>query len=335
MTDGRASQTVLVTGATGFLGGELVRQLLAEGAEVRILRRRNSQLDLLGYAASQVDHAIGDITNPEAVNAACTGVNQVYHLAARVGFGGKREEQVLFDVNARGTANVVNAALRNGVGRAVFTSSIAALGRSTTPVALIDETAEWRQSKANTAYARSKHAAELEVHRGVAEGLDALMVCPALIFGPGRTGDNTTKIVGKVRKEKLPFYPAGGTCVVDVADVAIGHRLAMKSGQTGQRYIFGGENLSWEEILVTLADALDVAPPRWRMPPGLALAAAAASEAAATILRREPLLTRETAMTSSHFHRYSSQRAEDELGYHYRPFSETAARIAAELNQSA
>jgi dihydroflavonol-4-reductase len=325
---------ILVTGATGFLGSVLVRQLIAEGEPVRILRRATSSLDLLGDASDRVEHAVGDVTDAASVREAMRGVEYVYHTAAFVGFGGKRDAERLHAVNVVGTANVVNAALAEGVRRLVLTSSQAALGRPETPTGVIDETAEWTASKANTAYARSKHEAELEVQRGVAEGLDAVVVNPAVIFGPGRPGENTTEIVGKVRRGRMPAAQSGGTNVVDVEDVAAGHRAAMARGDTGERYFLGSENLRWKEILDTLADAFGVAGPRFVLSPNVALAAGTLAEVAATLTRRRPTLTRETARISGRFYRYDNRKAREALGVTFRPFRATAERIAAEQTVS-
>jgi dihydroflavonol-4-reductase len=165
----------------------------------------------------------------------------------------------------------------------------------------------------------------------VAEGLDAVVVNPAVIFGPGRPGEGTMQIVEQVRGGKLPlgFAPAGGTCVVDVEDVAEGHRRALALGHTGERYVLGAENLRWIELLGTLAQALGVSPPTRTLPPRLAGLAAGAAEAVALVTRTRPLLTRETARISGRFYRYSNAKAVEALGCTFRPFAETAARIAA------
>jgi dihydroflavonol-4-reductase len=324
----------LVTGATGFLGATLVRRLVAAGAPVRILRRASSALDLLGDAASAVEHAEGDVTDWAAVRAAVEGVRQVYHAAAYVGFEGEKDRERLMAVNVGGTAHVADAAREAGVERLVHVSSIAALGRTLTPQGVIEETAVWTPSKANTAYAVSKHRAEWEVQRAVAEGLDVVIVNPALVFGPGRPGENTMQIVEKLRDGKLPAVPAGGTCVVDVEDVAAGMERAMARGRTGERYVLGGENLLWRDILGQLAEALGVGLPRFTLSRRPALVLAAASEAAAALTRTRPLVTFETARTSSAFYRYSNQKAVEELGCTFRPFRETAARIAAALQKT-
>jgi dihydroflavonol-4-reductase len=129
----------------------------------------------------------------------------------------------------------------------------------------------------------------------------------------------------------MPAAPSGGTNVVDVDDVAAGHRAAMAHGATGERYILGSENLRWKEILDTLADAFGVRGPRIILPPGLALAAGTLSEAVALLTRSRPTLTRETARISGRFYRYDNRKARDELGVTFRPFRATAERIADAL----
>src|SRR5690625_47128 len=322
---------VLVTGATGMVGAELTRQLLAEGVDVRILRRQSSDVSLLEEAASAVEHVIGDVTDAASLTEATRGVAHIYHCAAFVGMGPGVSRAALDDVNVGGTANVVNAALRNGVSRLVHTSSMAAFGRPESSSDFIDENTTWHTSKNNTAYARSKYHAELEVLRGVAEGLDAVMVNPALVFGHARPGENTREIAEKIKAEKLPGIPRGGTAVVDARDVATGLRLAMLNGRTGERYFLGAENLSWASIITTLAGAIGVAPPARRVNPSLAMAIAVASEAVALVTRSHPLVSRETVRIANRTYRYSNRKATRELGWNHRSFAETAAYVAGSL----
>lgn len=322
---------ILVTGATGLLGAVLTRRLVEQGQTVRILRRPTSRLDLLGDVAGRVEHALGDVTDPESVGAAMDGITHVYHVAAFIGAGGRREAGRLHRINVEGTAHVVDAARAAGVVRLVHTSSIAALGR-TPEDDILDETARWQESPLNSAYAVSKYRAELEVHRAIAEGLDAVMVNPSLIFGVGRPGENTRQIVDRVRQGRMPAVPAGGTCVVDVEDVAEGHLRAMAQGRTGARYVLGGENLTWHAIVTTLAAAFGVAPPRRTLPPSVALALGAAAEAVAWLTRTPPRFSRSLARSTARFHRYDNRRAVAELGCTFRPFRETAERLAAALS---
>lgn len=322
---------ILVTGGTGFLGSEIVKQLVAGGHEVRVLRRKNAPLDLLGEFTHRVRHCIGDITEPETLSRAFEDVEAVFHTAAFVGFGGKRDAEQLKRVNVLGTAHVVNACLHAKVARLVHTSSVAAFGRPDEQSKLIDETAEWKPSKYNTFYAESKYLGELEVHRGIAEGLDAVILNPSLIFGIGRRGDNTMQIIDQVRHEKLPGCPAGGSNVVDVLDVANAHILAWQKGKTGERYFLGSENLLWTDIIATLAEAFQVDYPTRTVPPVLARIAAVGAEAVGWLTRSKPLLSRETAKISGNFYRYTNLKAQVELRASFRPFEETAQRIAYEL----
>jgi dihydroflavonol-4-reductase len=329
----------LVTGATGFIGSVLVRQLVEAGRTVRILRRPTSQLDLLereGVAAA-VEHATGTLGDPRSLRRAMEGVRHVYHTAGLVGPGRRVARAELRRVNTRGTANVVNAALSSeGVQRLVLTSSIAALGpppAGDEAASPLDETATWAHATATpSAYARSKRDAEREVHRGLAEGLPhAVIVNPALVVGRGRAGEGTRRLVDAARRGRLLAAPPGATCVADVEDVAEGHRRALRFGETGRRYILGGDNLSWRALFAALSEAFGHAPPRLTLPPALLQAAGTASEALAFVTRRAPLLSRRAARTLAARRRYANRRARTELGCRFRSFDETAQRLAREL----
>ena len=324
----------LVTGATGFVGSALVRRLVEAGEPVRILRRRSSRLDLLGDAASAVEHAVGDVTDIESLVQAMDGVETVFHVAAVVAFG-RRARARLRAVNVEGTAHVVNAALDAGVGRLVHTSSIAALGRpasaASASATVLDESAAWTPSPFNTAYARSKRDAEREVLRGVAEGLDAVIVNPAVVWGPGRSGEGTTAVAERLAAGHIPLAPPGATSVVDVQDVVSGLVAARDRGQSGERYLLSAQTLEWTEILDTLADALGVEPPSRTAPGWLLALGGALGEAAAALTRTEPALTWETARAARARVGYYGSRAERELGVAYRPFRDTADRVAGSL----
>ncbi len=343
MTD---SSLTLVTGGTGLLGSELVQQLVSDGVPIRIFRRETSELRLLGPAASEVDHAVGDVRDARSLRRAMEGVGRVYHAAARIRFG-PGEREALRRVNVGGTANVVNAALDAGVDRLLHVSSMAAFGRPTstydTPAAthdatraapVIDERTSWDGTASRSAYATSKYESELEIHRGIAEGIDAVIVNPSLIFGVGREGENTRRIVDAVRSGWARAVPPGRTNVVDVKDVAAGMQRAMQRGETGRRYFLGSENLSWEEIVRTLARAFGQRPPTATLPPFAMRAAAVVAEAVAAVTGTSPAISREQVRTSTGSLAYSNQRARDELGMEFRPFTDTAHRIAATLDET-
>ena len=320
----------LVTGATGFLGATLTRRLVDEGVRVRCLRRPQSILDLVGDTAGAIEWVVADILDPESLEEAFADIDRVYHFAAYLGFDSKKDRNRLMAVNIRGTANVVDASIAAGVERLVHTSSIAALGRKSGARDCLDETAEWRASPRNSAYSESKYLSELEVQRGIAEGLDAVIVNPSLVMGVGRSGENTTLLADAIRRGQLPFMPSGSTNVVDVFDVVSGLLRAMDKGLTGERYLLTGENLSWVEVITTLAVALKKTPPKRIISRRSMRTAAIFFELAARITRQRPLITRETARLSSSRRCYTNMKAIRDLGCTFRPFQETARRIAAE-----
>jgi len=323
---------VFVTGATGLLGSTLTRRLVESGEDVRIYRRESSRMDLLDDLAGRVEHAFGDLNDSNALRDAMAGVEYAYHVAGHLAFRGSADRAQLMRVNVDGTAAVVNAAIENDVRRLVHTSSMAAFGRPERPDGVLTEESEWHRSRANSVYAHSKYLSELEIHRGIAEGLDAVIVNPALLFGVGRKGENTRRIVDGVRTESLPAIPAGGTNVVDVLDVSEGMIRAMAKGITGERYFLGSENLSWVRIIHTLADTFGSRPPRFILTRPSAIALAYVSEGWSMITRTRPHITRENARSMSRFYHYSNRKAVEELGCSFRTFDATTERLARALN---
>lgn len=319
----------LVTGATGFIGSILVRRLVEEGETLRIFRRSSSSLDLLGEATSEVEHVIGDLTDPVAVHDAVADVDRIYHVAARIAFGRTGDPDRLHAVNVQGTSNLIDAALEEDIDRFLHTSSVAALGPPEREGEVADESSRWRETPATTEYARSKHAAELEVFRGQAEGLEVVIANPALVFGPEDPGNATMQIVSRIREERMPGVPPGGTNVVDVLDAAAGLQAVMEEGRPGERYYLGSEALTWARVFEILADAFEVEPPTWQLPPSLLRAAGWIADGVGTVLPVRPPLSREIVESALTFHRYSNEKAHRELGLEFRPFEETAERLAA------
>lgn len=321
--------TALVTGATGFLGSQLVRTLLESEFQVRIFRRATSGLDMLGTAKDEVDHSVGDITDMDALCEAMKDVQVVFHAAGNVRFGSKS----LYRVNVQGTAAVVNAALISGVERLVHTSSVSAIGKSEHTVA--DESSEWQSGSQMVPYARSKYLAELEVQRGIAEGLDAVMVNPSLIFGPDHSRGKAPNIIHDYARTigtgKLWFYPGGGTNVVDLDDVVTGHLLALERGRAGARYILGSENLSWNSLFSILAKVLGTKPPRIQLPYQFAVAGGILTDIWSHTTGHKLPIGRTVVKYIYKNHRYSNKRAIEELGCSFRPFLETAQRVADSL----
>ncbi|HPH96665.1 MAG TPA: SDR family NAD(P)-dependent oxidoreductase [Anaerolineaceae bacterium] len=254
----------LVTGAAGFLGGALCRTLLAEGWRVRALHRPTSslrQLEGLDFEA-----VTGDLTQPDTIHQAMKGVEVVFHTAALLE---NSDPGRLYTVNVEGTRAVLKAAHEAGVRRVVHTSTVAVLGMpekgpgSAVP-APIDENHAFNLPPARWPYGYAKYLAELEVQKAVAGGLDAVIVNPSLITGPGDVYRKESAIIVQAARGRLParIAPPGGINVVHINDVCAGHLAALQHGQTGQRYILAGQNITHFEYLRLTAEITGAPPPR-------------------------------------------------------------------------
>lgn len=316
---------ILVTGATGFLGRFIVDELLSNGYEVRVLVRNPESRDLPWKAMVEV--AEGDIMDLVSLERAMEGVDRVIHAAAVVSMG-RRLRYEMVRINAGGTANVVDACLTAGVEKLVQISSIAAIGRTGTAEPVTEET-PWKVSKEVSWYARSKYKAELEVHRGIAEGLNAVFVNPGLIIGPAADWQSgTAKIFGIVHKG-LRFYNRGVSGFVGAADVARATRLVMEQDiPNGQRFLLVAESLSQQEVIATIAKSLGKKPAKWQLPAQLSLLAGFVSELWAGITGKEPIITR-ASMRNSIRRNYFDGSKITGLGFSYTPMKavfETTAR---------
>ena len=206
------------------------------GHEVRAFHRATSNLRLL--EGLPVEHCIGDLTQPDSVNAAVEGVEGVFHVAAWVGMN---DPGRLYAITVEGTRAVVQAALQSGVRRLVYTSSVAALGIPQPGIpSLLDEHHTWNFRPELFPYGYAKYLAELEVQKGVAQGLDAVTVNPSLVLGPGDLYRQSSSVILQIATRKVGLAVAGGANAVHLADVVDGHIAAYHLGKCGERYILGG-----------------------------------------------------------------------------------------------
>ncbi|MDZ4158947.1 MAG: NAD-dependent epimerase/dehydratase family protein [Anaerolineaceae bacterium] len=268
----------LVTGSTGFIGGRLSQALIARGIGVRAFHRQNSSLRLL--EGLPVEHVIGDITQPETLETAMQGIEVVFHTAALMGSGA--DAPGLNAVTVEGTRAVLQAALRAGVQRVVHTSSLAALGVPPRPgwgrtiPSVIDENHTWNYPPDRWLYGYAKYLAELEVQRAVAQGLDVVIVNPSTVFGAGDVYRQNRSLVVRIARRQLPVMVEGGINVVHIADVIAGHLAALEHGQTGERYLLGGENLTFMELCRKIAVVVGAPAPALLVPAWLARSLAGA-----------------------------------------------------------
>lgn len=312
---------VLVTGGSGFVGSAVVRALNAHGERPRCLVRRAS--DRRNLRGLDVEVVEGDLTDAASLEVALAGCQGLFHLAADYRIW-VRDPGAMEQVNVTGTRLLMEAALRQGVRRVVYTSSVAVLGKSGNGLPADEETAVTLDDMIGI-YKRSKFLAEAEVRRlQREEGLPVVIVNPSTPIGPYDVKPTPTgRIVVAAASGRMPAFVETGLNVVHVDDVAAGHLLAFEKGEVGQRYILGGENLSLARILAEVAALRGGRPPRVRLPrrPLFPLALAAETWAKAT-RGREPLLTLDGLRMAAKPMYFSHHRAERHLGYRPRPSTE-------------
>jgi dihydroflavonol-4-reductase len=306
---------VLVTGGTGFIGGRLCAACVARGDQVRVLRRAGSSM--VGLAGLPVDCVVGDLLDHAAVAKAVEGCDLVFHAGAISSYWRARREQV-YRVNIEGTRTVMEACLRAGVPRVVHTSSAAAVGIA--PHGVADETTPFDQLSATFAYADSKRRAETIVHEMIARGLSAVIVNPVVVIGAGDHYLNAGSLVIAYSKGRIPAVPPGGVCVADVDAVTAGHLVAATRGRIGERYILGGENLSYMQVAATIAAVAGAARPRLVLPAGLLALAAPLIDMGNRMRRKPPQVSGEQLRLSRVNFFFDSGKAVRELEYPLLPF---------------
>lgn len=253
---------VLVTGASGFLGQHLLSKLVAENVPIRALYNSHAPGESLQLLPN-VTWMQCDLLDVFEVEEAFKNISEVYHCAAKVSFE-TADKYLVQKINADSTANVVNAAIEAKVRKLIHVSSIATLGRANIDKPL-SEDSFWEESKNNTAYARSKYLAEMEVWRAMAEGLNAAIINPAIILGAGKWDEGSARLM-KVADGEFPFYTEGVNGWVGVEDTVRAMILLMKSDISEQRFILSEGNYSYKEIFTMMAISLGKKPPHIKAP---------------------------------------------------------------------
>jgi dihydroflavonol-4-reductase len=323
------SPEILVTGGTGFIGSRLVRKLVDDGHRVKVLARPTSSLRALaGIDEHKLEIVRGDITIGHTVYRALAGCRRLFHAAAEFKMWAPRPSQIL-DTAIIGTEETLEAARRRGLEKIVVTSSTAALGASSDPTPL-DESSPFNRQD-STPYVVAKWKAEQVALDRARQGMPIVVVNPATVLGPGDYKPTpSADLVLEHLRWKLPFgmpVAPGGISVADVDDVVRGHIAAMDRGRVGERYILGGNNVTFEQLFAALSDITGLAGPGFRITRRLAEWGGAASELAARVLDFEPKLTYKMARDYvGAFVWVSSDKAERELGYTIRPLRPTLAR---------
>ena len=306
----------LVTGATGFVGAAVAKALGVAGWEVRVLVRAGSDRGNLRPLAVQAVE--GELADELSLERALEGCDALFHVAADYRLGA-RDPRPLYRTNVDGTRNILRAARRVGVPRIVYTSSVATVGipangapgDEDTPVTLDNMIGH---------YKRSKYLAEEVAREAAGAGLSVVIVNPSTPVGPGDIKPTPTgQLVLDAASGRMPAYVDTGLNIVHVDDVAAGHLLAFERGQSGERYILGGEDMSLQTILAQIAGLTGRKPPRVRLPYGAVLPMAYLAEGFAKLSGRSGRLTLEGVRMSRKRMFFSSDKAVRDLGYRWRP----------------
>lgn len=280
---------ILVTGGSGLLGSELIAQLLSKGENVTAIYNKTP---LANFHSTSLKQFHCNILDTAGLQEIMEGADQVYHCAAIVSYDPRMRKE-LFKINIEGTANIVNAALDAGVKRMLHVSSVAALGRiHDRPT--VNETMIWTEDTSPGNYAQSKYLGELEVWRGIGEGLEAVIVNPVLILGPGDWNSGSSQMF-KTAYNEFPWYTEGVTGFVDVRDVAAAMILLMESGISGERFVVSAENKSYHEIFDLMAAAFGKRKPHKKATALMAKLIWRMEAAKSFFTGSHPLVTKETA----------------------------------------
>ena len=325
----------LVTGGTGLLGSHLLFKLISEGKPVRALRRPQSDTSFVlktfsCYSAnpeslfSQIEWVEGDILDVASLESAMEGIDKVYHSAAIVSFN-PRDRKEMLHINVEGTANVVNACLEKQISKLCHVSSIASLGRNSAR-GMVNEESHWKDAPENSFYAISKYGAEREVWRGAEEGLNMVVVNPALIIGPGDWSKGSISVF-RLAARGLKFYTGGKTGYVDVRDVAAAMILLMESNVRNERFILCSENMEFRTFFDALHHEFGKPNAVIAVGPVLAEIGWRIEKLKSAIYRKEPVITKETARAANYRYEFSSEKIKKQIGFEFIPLATSIREI--------
>jgi len=303
--------TTLVTGAAGFLGSHVTRQLVARGENVRVLIRASSTNRAI--ADLPLEYVTGDLRDPPSLERALAGVQRVFHVAADYRLWAKRKREI-YDSNVGGTKNILDAAKRAGVAQFIYTSTVAtiAVDRPQLP----NESTDAKLEEMVGHYKRSKWMAEREALKAGKEGLPVIVAMPTTPVGPWDWKPTPTgKIILDFLNGKMPGYVETGLNFVGVEECAAGHLLVAEKGKVGERYLLGAENMTLKQMLDTLSKITGLSAPRLKIPHGLALGVAYLETAFSRLLWREPQIPVEGVKIARHMMFVDCSRAQRELGF--------------------
>lgn len=322
---------ILLTGANGLIGSFVARLLIEKNEPFVALVREKSNLSLLADCQSKIKFIFGDILDIPSLKIAFDGISEVIHCAAIVSFGDISEE-IMHKINVEGTANMVNMSLKHKISRFCMLSSIAAIGRDAKNI-ITDENNKWTESKLNSSYAKSKYLAELEVWRGIEEGLSAVMICPSVVLGPGDWNKSSTKLFKNVY-DGLLVYPTGTVNVVDVRDVAQSVWLTLKSNISGERYIISAHKIPFQTLFTEIANGFGKKPPKYKLNKNIALLGYYVLRIFVPWILKKKFITKETIIISANDFKYDNQKFVKIFDYQYKNYAESIKWVCDKISKN-
>ncbi len=330
---------ILVTGGTGLLGAHLLYDLLKTQDKVRAIKRESSSLKTITRIFSyytpnpqeylnRIEWVNAEITDYISVEDALKGVDKVYHCAAMVSFH-KKNDDFMRETNVGGTRNIVNACLHHQVDKLIHVSSIGALGRAEAHELTTEET-PWKDSDEKSAYSMSKYASELEVWRGIAEGLKAAIINPSVILGPGDWEHGSPQLFSLINNG-LKYYTNGTNGYVYVRDVSQIMMKLMDSQIVSERFIVNAEDLTYQSLLEMMANSLKKPSPKTEAKPWMLQMAWRASAVKSFLTGTSATMTKSTARTSVQHYTYSSEKLLKTFNFSYTPIKEAIEKIGKQF----
>ncbi|OFZ18050.1 MAG: dihydroflavonol 4-reductase [Bdellovibrionales bacterium RBG_16_40_8] len=302
---------ILITGATGFVGTWLTKKLLDRGHDIRVLSTRGTAEFPFNSASIEIAH--GNVCDYESMTRACKDIHSVFHLAGIVGYSRLMRPQ-MEQTNVVGTKNVVEACLTSRCKRLVHISSVTAIGASFDKNIILNEDSEFNLHHLNLGYFETKYSSEQLVKSAVREGkIDAVILNPATIYGPGDAKKGSRSIQLKVARGKFPFYTSGGVNVIHIDDVVDAIYRAWEVGRSGERYILAGENILIQKLFSLIAEQAGARAPYIYLPNFAVLSLGKIGDFLESIGQKGPINS-ENAWTSILYHWFDNSKAKKELG---------------------
>lgn len=320
---------ILVTGATGFVGSELVRQLLALGKTVRALKRENSVIPNFLQSQSNLTWITGDVLDYFSLEDAFENVDYVYHCAAFISFNASDKKKMM-QVNNEGTSHIVNLCLSHKIKKLIHVSSVAALGDAKAGYE-VTEKDHWEYNGTQNAYSISKYASEMEVFRGIAEGLAAVIVNPSVIIGKN-VGEQGSGALFTLVKKGLSHYPTGTIGLVDVEDVAKCMITLMEKGISDQRYIINAENWTYQDFFTEIAKQLKLNPPAKPLKKWMANLAVFGSSIISFVTSKPSQFTADTARSAFNNQRFSNSKIKNAVGMDFKSIQQTITEVCSRIS---